>query len=51
MTFCEKLQDALENAPNDEAKAAIQAVIDQHCGVSAQGGGNGNGPPPSNGGG
>ena len=46
MDFCKALEKALKDAPTDEAREAVQAVIDAHCGdVTTQGGGNGSGPP------
>jgi hypothetical protein len=52
MNFCKALEKALDGAPTDEAREAVQAVIDAHCGgVTTQGGGNGSGPPGTGGGG
>jgi hypothetical protein len=52
MDFCKALEKALDGAPTDEAREAVQAVIDAHCGeVTTQGGGNGSGPPGTGGGG
>lgn len=47
MDFCKALKKALDSAPNEKAEAAVQEVIANHCTapVTAQGGGNGNGPP------
>jgi len=55
MEFCKALEKALDAAPDDEAREAVQAVIARHCAdVTAfdgptppptPGGGNGNGPP------
>lgn len=53
MEFCKALEKALTAAPNDEAREAVQAVIDAYCGEVTTtedgppkpGGGNGNGPP------
>jgi hypothetical protein len=51
MDFCKALEKAFDGAPTDEAREAVQAVIDAHCGdVTTQGGGNGSGPPPPGGG-
>lgn len=44
MSLCEALQqahDAAIAAGNDEAAAAIQAVIDAHCGPTTDAGGHG----------
>ena len=43
--FCELLRLALDHAPNDEARAALEAVRNAHCGVVTNDTGN-DGPPP-----
>ncbi len=43
--FCTKLQELIDNAPNPQAKAALQAVFDNLCGATTNdsgGGGSGN---------
>ena len=46
MEYCKALLKAIEEAPTEEDRAALQAMYDANCGGNqGQGGGNGNGPP------
>jgi len=52
MSACERLAELLaefEASGNEEAAAGIRAAMEAAgCGVTAEGGGTGDGPPPNN---